>query len=63
MHPPNLGGNGGVSYSLNIDYLAWGEGRWSGFVPYFPPLKPRCALWSSASYSLKKPVGIDMANA
>ena len=24
-----------------------------GFSPYFPPLKPRCVLWSSVSYSLK----------
>ena len=23
------------------------------FFPYFPPLKPRCVLWSDASYSPK----------
>ena len=28
------------------------------FVPYFPPLKPRCVLWSGASYSLKNMVCI-----
>ena len=55
--PPNLGGNGVVSCSLNAVYLArWGERgqRWSRvFFPYFPPLKPRNLLWSSVSYSPK----------
>ena len=53
--------NGGASYSLNVAYLAlrgrgmWGAGQqWSRvFFSYFPPLKPRCVLRSSASYSLK----------
>ena len=27
-----------------------------GFFPYFPPLKPKCVLWSSVSYSLKNTV-------
>ena len=27
-----------------------------GFFSYFPPLKPRCVLWSSASYSPKSTV-------
>ena len=53
--------NGGVSYSLNVAYLAlwsWGGagGSGAGFSPYFPPLKPRCVLWSSESYSLKNMV-------
>ena len=58
--------NGGASYSLNVAYLAcWGGGRGgrsrttffaSKFFSYFPPLKPRCILWSSASYSLKNMV-------
>ena len=26
------------------------------FFPYFPPLKPRCVLWSGAPYSLKNMV-------
>ena len=26
------------------------------FVSYFPPLKPRCVLWSGASYSPKNMV-------
>ena len=61
MHfsPPNLGGNGGASYSPNVAYLArWGEGvvvEWF-FFSYFPPLKPRCVSWSGASYSLKNTV-------
>ena len=28
------------------------------FFSYFPPLKPRCVLWSSASYSLKNTVNL-----
>ena len=57
--PPNLGGNWGASYSPNVASLAfWGEGGNSGvgFFSYFPPLKPRCVLWSSASYSPKNMV-------
>ena len=52
MHSPFLQiweENGGVSYSLNVAYLAHlgrGEGSGVGFFPYFPPLKPRCVLWS-----------------
>ena len=52
-------GNGGVSYSPNIAYLAhWGEGGVveRGFYSCFPPLKPRCVLWSGASYSSKNMV-------
>ena len=31
-----------------------GGGQWSRvFFSYFPPLKPRYVIWSSASYSLK----------
>ena len=26
------------------------------FFPYFPPLKPRCVLWSRVSYSLENTV-------
>ena len=29
------------------------------FFPCFPPLKPRCVLWSGASYSLKNMVGFE----
>ena len=54
-------GEKSVSYTQNVAYLArWGGGggrggwRWSRFFsPYFPPLKPRCVLWSGASYSPK----------
>ena len=34
----------------------WGEGavvEQGFFFFYFPPLKPRCVLWSGASYSPK----------
>ena len=52
--------NGGESYSPNVDYLAyWGGGvrRWNVFFfPIFPPLKPRCVLWASESYSPKNTV-------
>ena len=63
MHPPIWEENGGTSYSLNVAYLAhWGGGVGravaveQGFFSYFPPLKPRCVLWSSVSYSLKNTV-------
>ena len=64
--------NWGASYSLNVAYLVVGVGgasgaesqeAWAGlhfllkiFFSYFPPLKPRCVLWFSASYSLKNMV-------
>ena len=51
--------NGSASYSPNVAHLAPGVsgGRGgAGFFPYFPPLKPRCVLWSGASYSLKNTV-------
>ena len=53
--------NGGVSYSLNVAYLAlwsWGGagGSGAGFSPYFPPLKPRYVLWFDVSYSPKNTV-------
>ena len=46
-----------MSHSLNVAYLAhWGVGIYvikyfttffpSKFFSYFPPLKPRCVLWS-----------------
>ena len=46
-----------MSYSPNVAYLAHGEVgvmavEWVSFS-YFPPLKPKCVLWSSVSYSLK----------
>ena len=44
-----------MSYSPNVSYLAlWGVGQqWNvSFFPCFPPLKPRCVLWSGASYGL-----------
>ena len=56
--------NWGASYSPNVVYLAWCEG-WGrsgglfseqGLFSYFPPLKPRCILWSGALYSLKNMV-------
>ena len=67
MHspPPQIWeGNGGASYSPNAAYLArcWGAGgrgrrQWNeGFFSYFPPLKPRCVLWSGVSYSPKTTV-------
>ena len=61
MHfsPPNLGGNGGASYNLNVAYLAryrisalkdviniLPHFLFQNFFSYFPPLKPRCVLWS-----------------
>ena len=52
-------GNGGVSYSLNVAYLAcggWGRQRNRVLSPYFPPLKPRYVLWSSVSYNPKNTV-------
>ena len=51
--------NGGASYSPNVAYLAHGGQGVAveqGFFPYFPPLKPRCVLWSGASYSPKNMV-------
>ena len=49
--------NGGPSYSPNVAYLArWGceaVVEWGFFFSYFPPLKPRCVLWSDASSSPK----------
>ena len=50
-----------MSYSPNVAYLAcWGVGGCGSgegfFFSYFPPLKPRQALWSSASYGLKNMV-------
>ena len=67
--------NGGASYSPNVAYLAhWvGVGGGAGpqeagagphfllqkFFSYFPPLKPRCILWSGASYSPKNTVYVD----
>ena len=49
---------GGASYSPNVAYLArWGGGGGGvGFFSYFSPLKPRCVLWSGASYSPKNMV-------
>ena len=42
--------NGGASYSLNVAYLArcveGGLVVEQGFFSYFPPLKPRCVIWS-----------------
>ena len=68
--------NGGASYSPNVAYLAhWvGVGGGAGpqeagagphfllqiFFSYFPPLKPRCILWSGVSYSPKNTVYIHM---
>ena len=62
MHPPShqiWEENGGASYSLNVAYLAhyrisalkdvikyFTTFFASNFFPYFPPVKPRCALWS-----------------
>ena len=52
--------NGGVSYSLQVAYLAHRGGGCAAvervFFSYFPPLKPRCILWSGVSYSLKNTV-------
>ena len=52
--------NGGVSYSLNVVYLACCGGGGGGgagfFFSYFPPLTPRCVLWSGESYSPKNMV-------
>ena len=62
VHPPPIWEEkGAASYSLNVACLAcWGRGQqWSGFFfffPYFPPVKPRCVLWSGASYSPKNTV-------
>ena len=58
--------NGGESYSPNVAYLAhFGEGEEGGsisgagfFFSYFPPLKPRCILWSGESYSPKNMVDV-----
>ena len=48
----------GASYSRNVACLARRVGRGEVaveqvFSPYFPPRKPRCVLWSGASYSPK----------
>ena len=71
---PNLGGNGGTSYSPHVAYLAhWGGGRrWSRvtggrsrttffaskFFFLFSSSKTWCILWFSASYSPKNTVFI-----
>ena len=39
-----------------------GGGGGVGFFPYFPPLKPRCVLWSGVSYSPKNTVNNDSDN-
>ena len=46
-----------MSYSPNVAYLTHcgGDGG-VGFFSYFPPLKPRCVLWSGMSYSPKNTV-------
>ena len=53
---PQLGGKWGCilysKYSLPSS-LGWGAAVEQKFFPHFPPLKPRCVWWSSASYSLK----------
>ena len=51
--------NGDESYSPNVAYLAHLPGEGGAAVErvlfsYFPPLKPRCVLWTGASYSPKK---------
>ena len=60
MHPtPRIWEeNGGMSYSLNVAYLAHcgGEGGSGGagfFFSYFSPLKARYVLWTGVSYSPK----------
>ena len=64
MHcfPPQiLEENGGASYTLNVASLAhrqwwWGAVVEQGVFPYCPPLKPRCIVRSSVSYSPKNTV-------
>ena len=64
FYPPKFGRKMGVHHIVQMQ-LAWlaagsgvgGEnGSGAGGFFYFPPLKPRCILWSSASYSLKNTV-------
>ena len=78
MHPQIWEENRGASYSPNVAYLAhWGGGGGGAgsqeagagphfllrnFFSYFPPLKPRCVLWSGASYSLKNTVYAETLN-
>ena len=53
--PPNLGRKLGCVLQSECSLpglLGEGGRQWNGvFFPYFPLLKPRCVLWSSASYS------------
>ena len=57
---PNLGGKWGcvlqLKCSLPGSLRGVGSGEAGLFSPYYPPLKPRCILWSGVSYSLKNTV-------